>query len=53
LLPRNPWLADRLLAWAVAHRTGEEPVLEPLPDALEARAHEVSAARAAARGGRF
>ena len=53
LLPRNPWLADWLLAWAVAHRTGEEPSFEPLDDALEAQAHEVSAARAAARGGRF
>jgi CobQ-like glutamine amidotransferase family enzyme len=53
LLPRNPWLADRLLAWAVTHRTGEEESFEPLDDALETQAHEVSAARAAARGGRF
>ncbi len=53
LLPRNPWLADWLLAGAVAHRTGgEPPVLEPLDDTLEARAHAVSAARARARGGR-
>ena len=52
LLPRNPWLADWLLAQALAHRTGEEPVLEPLDDGLEAQAHEVSAARARARGGR-
>ncbi len=54
LLPRNPWLADWLLAQAVAHRTrGEPPVFEPLDDELEAQAHAVSAARAKARGGRF
>ena len=53
LLPRNPWLADWLLAQAVAHQTGEEPpVLDPLDDALEAEAPGVSAARAASRGGR-
>jgi CobQ-like glutamine amidotransferase family enzyme len=53
LLPRNPWLADWLLAQALAHRSGgEPPELEPLPDELEARAHEVSAARARSRGGR-
>jgi hypothetical protein len=53
LLPRNPWLADRLLADALAHRTGgEPPELEPLPDDLEARAHEVSAQRARTRGGK-
>jgi lipid II isoglutaminyl synthase (glutamine-hydrolysing) len=54
LLPRNPWLADWLLAQAMAHRTGgEPPVFEPLDDELEAQAHAVSAARAKARGGRF
>src|SRR5207248_2487328 len=53
LLPRNPWLADWLLAQALAHRTGEAPSLEPLEDELEAEAHEVSAARARARGGRY
>jgi CobQ-like glutamine amidotransferase family enzyme len=54
LLPRNPWLADRLLAEALAHRTGgEPPELEPLDDELEQQAHEVSARRARARGGRF
>ncbi len=53
LLPRNPWLADWLLARALAHRTGgEPPELPPLPDELEARAHEISAARARSRGGR-
>jgi lipid II isoglutaminyl synthase (glutamine-hydrolysing) len=55
LLPRNAWLADWLLAQALAHRTGsvEAPQLEPLPDELESRAHEVSADRARSRGGRF
>jgi lipid II isoglutaminyl synthase (glutamine-hydrolysing) len=54
LLPRNPWLADWLLAAALAHRTGvaEAPELEPLPDVLEQEAHAVSSARARARGGR-
>ena len=52
LLPRNPWLADWLLARAVAHRTGEEPSFEPLPDVLEREAHSVAAGRAYARGGR-
>ena len=52
LLPRNPWLADWLLEQALAHRSGgDPPELEPLTDALEAEAHEVSAARARARGG--
>jgi lipid II isoglutaminyl synthase (glutamine-hydrolysing) len=54
LLPRNPWLADWLLAQALSHRTGDEPPeLEPLPDELEAEAHGVSAERARTRGGRF
>jgi len=55
LLPRNAWLADWLLAQALAHRLGtdEAPRLEPLPDGLERRAHEVSAGRARSRGGRF
>jgi len=55
LLPRNPWLADWLLEQALAHRLGgdDPPRLEPLPDNLERRAHEVSAARARTRGGRF
>ena len=54
LLPRNPWLADWLLAQALAHANGgEPPELEPLDDRLEAEAHEVSAQRARDRGGRF
>jgi lipid II isoglutaminyl synthase (glutamine-hydrolysing) len=53
LLPRNPWLADWLLAQAVARRTGRVPTFDRLPDELEREAHEVSAARARVRGGRF
>ncbi len=53
LLPRNPWFADWLLAQALARRAGEPPVLEPLPDELEEQAHDVAAARARDRGGRF
>ncbi len=52
LLPRNPRLADWLLARAVEHRTGERPVFAPLRDELEREAHAVSSARARSRGGR-
>jgi len=52
LLPRNPWLADWLLARALEHR-GAPPALAELPDALEQEAHLVSAARARSRGGRL
>ncbi|HEY3541121.1 MAG TPA: hypothetical protein VGK79_01140 [Gaiellaceae bacterium] len=53
LLPRNPRLADWLLAQALAHRAGgEPPELAPLPDELEAQAQQVSAERARTRGGR-
>jgi CobQ-like glutamine amidotransferase family enzyme len=52
LLPRNPWLADWLLAQALAHRLGEPPELAPLSDELEDEAHAVSARRAETRGGR-
>jgi CobQ-like glutamine amidotransferase family enzyme len=53
LLPRNPWLADWLLAQALAHASGgEPPTLEPLPDELEAEAFRISAERARKRGGR-
>jgi CobQ-like glutamine amidotransferase family enzyme len=53
LLPRNPWLADWLIARALARRLGNPPDLEPLPDDFESSAQRVSAERARARGGRF
>jgi CobQ-like glutamine amidotransferase family enzyme len=52
LLPRNPWFADRLLADALAHRTGEAIELEPLADELEAEAHALAPSPAPQRGGR-
>jgi lipid II isoglutaminyl synthase (glutamine-hydrolysing) len=53
LLPRNPWLADWLIAAALVRRTGEWVEFDALPDGLEAEAHAVSASRARDRGGRF
>jgi lipid II isoglutaminyl synthase (glutamine-hydrolysing) len=53
LLPRNPWLADWLLAQAIAHATaGAPPALAPLDDELESTAFRVAAGRARKRGGR-
>jgi lipid II isoglutaminyl synthase (glutamine-hydrolysing) len=53
LLPRNPWLADWLLAHALAHATGGgPPALAPLDDELESTAFRVAAERARKRGGR-
>jgi lipid II isoglutaminyl synthase (glutamine-hydrolysing) len=49
LLPKNAWLADRLIALAIGRRTGAEPELEPLGDQLEAASH-ASALQAAERG---
>jgi CobQ-like glutamine amidotransferase family enzyme len=46
LLPKNAWLADHLLALALARRYGARPDLAPLDDAFETAAHE--SARAAA-----
>lgn len=51
LLPRNPALADWLLARALEHAGGGSS-LEPLGDELEHLAHAVSAGRARSRGGR-
>jgi lipid II isoglutaminyl synthase (glutamine-hydrolysing) len=49
LLPKNAWLADRLIALAIERRTGTRPELAPLDDDLEAASHE-SALRAASNG---
>jgi CobQ-like glutamine amidotransferase family enzyme len=40
LLPKNAWLADRLIQLALARREGYEPELEPLDDSFENAAHE-------------
>lgn len=44
LLPRNPWLADVLLRWALGHH-GRETELAPLGDELEREAHRVALTR--------
>jgi hypothetical protein len=49
LLPKNAWLADRLIQLALARRTGAEPELEPLDDGLEAAAHASALAAAGRR----
>jgi lipid II isoglutaminyl synthase (glutamine-hydrolysing) len=46
LLPKNPWLADELLARAVMRRYGEDARLEQLDDGLEQRAHDAVVERA-------
>jgi lipid II isoglutaminyl synthase (glutamine-hydrolysing) len=46
LLPKNAWLADRVIQMALGRREGTEPELAPLDDSLEGAAHE-SARRAA------
>jgi len=53
LLPRNAWLADWLLAQALAHASGgHTPELAPLDDDLEDDAFRIAAERARKRGGR-
>jgi CobQ-like glutamine amidotransferase family enzyme len=47
LLPKNPWLADQLIAWALDRR-GQPGDLEPLDDVLERRAAAGAAAIARA-----
>ncbi len=46
LLPKNPWLADRLLGWGLEHATGRTVELDPIDDALESMAHTAAIARA-------
>jgi CobQ-like glutamine amidotransferase family enzyme len=40
LLPKNAWLADRLIELALERRYGSRPQLVPLDDSLEQAAHE-------------
>lgn len=49
LLPKNAWLADHLIAAALARRAGAPPELAPLDDELERAAH-ATARRAAEHG---
>jgi len=46
LLPKNPWLSDLVLAWALEHRYGSDIHLDPLADDLEQRAHAAAVDRA-------
>ncbi len=46
LLPKNPWLADRLISWGLEHATGRTIELDPIDDALESMAHAAAIARA-------
>jgi CobQ-like glutamine amidotransferase family enzyme len=46
LLPKNPWLADRLIAWGLEHGTGRSVDLDPIDDALESMAHAAAISRA-------
>jgi CobQ-like glutamine amidotransferase family enzyme len=48
LLPKNTWLADRLIALALERRYGSPPELEPLDDRLELAAQECALAAALA-----
>ena len=46
ILPKNPWLADKLLSWAIEHKTGKMPPLTPLDNSLENLAQQVAITRA-------
>ena len=46
ILPKNPWLADKLLSWAIEHKTGKMPTLTPLDNSLENLAQQVAITRA-------
>jgi CobQ-like glutamine amidotransferase family enzyme len=52
LLPKNPWLADRLLSHAIRHRFGSAAPLAALDDRLEEDAHKAVEARIRGVGGR-
>ena len=52
VLPKNPWLTDRLIEIAVSRAEGAPFTLAPIDDELELRAHEVALAKAMANRGR-
>ena len=51
VLPKNPWLTDRLIEIVVSRAEGAPFTLAPLDDQLELRAHEVALAKAMANRG--
>ena len=53
VLPKNPWLADHLLAQALAHRYQDFGPLPPLTDQTEARAHAAALRLAGRPAGRW
>jgi CobQ-like glutamine amidotransferase family enzyme len=53
VLPKNPWLADHLLARAIAHRYTDFGPLAPLPDEAEAQAHAAALRLARRPAGRW
>jgi lipid II isoglutaminyl synthase (glutamine-hydrolysing) len=52
VLPKNPWLADRLIAIALRRTASQAVDLAPLPDELEQRAHSVALDKAIRNRGR-
>jgi lipid II isoglutaminyl synthase (glutamine-hydrolysing) len=53
VLPKNPWLADHLLARAIAHRHADFGPLAPLTDQAEAKAHAAALRLARQPAGRL
>ena len=53
VLPKNPWLTDRLIEIVLERRHGASVELEPLDDAVERRAHEVALEKAMRNRGRM
>lgn len=53
VLPKNAWLADHLLAAAIARRHPGFGPLAPLPDQTEARAHAAALRLARSQGARW
>jgi lipid II isoglutaminyl synthase (glutamine-hydrolysing) len=53
VLPKNPWLADHLLARALAHRYPDFGPLAPLTDQVEAQAHAAALRLARRPAGRW
>jgi lipid II isoglutaminyl synthase (glutamine-hydrolysing) len=53
VLPKNPWLTDRLIEVVLERRHGEPVELEPLDDGVERRAHDVALEKAMRNRGRM